>query len=37
MSYKKMIEISTIAKKQGIELKTISDFTQFAKELNYEK
>ena len=37
MSYKKMKEISTIAKKQGIELKTISDFAKFAKEINYGK
>lgn len=32
-----MKEISTIAQEQGIELKTISDFLQFAKELNNGK
>jgi len=37
MSYKKMQEINTIAEKKGIELKTISDFIKFAKEINYEK
>ncbi len=37
MSYKKMQEINTIAEKKGIELKTISDFVKFAKELDYAK
>jgi len=37
MSYKKMKEISTLAEKQGIELKTISDFLQFAKEFDNGK
>jgi len=37
MSYNKMIEISAIAKEQGIELKTIADFVKFTKELDNEK
>ena len=37
MSYKKMREISTLAQEQGIELKTISDFIAFAKEVQNEK
>ena len=37
MSYKKMQEINTLAQKQGIELKTISDFLKFAKELENEQ
>jgi len=37
MSYKKMQEINTIAEEQGIELKTISDFIAFAKEVQNEK
>ena len=37
MSYNKMVELNKIADKKGIELKTISDFIKFAKDLNYEK
>ena len=37
MSYQKMKEITTLAEKKGIELKTVSDFAKFAKDLNYEK
>ena len=37
MSYNQMKEISTLAEKQGIELKTISEFIKFAKDINYEK
>jgi len=36
MSYNQMKEISTLAEKQGIELKTILEFIKFAKDINYE-
>jgi predicted metallo-beta-lactamase superfamily hydrolase len=32
MSYKKMREITKLAEKQGVELKTIADFVTFANE-----
>jgi len=37
MSYKKMKEISKLAKEKGINLETISDFLKFAKKFNYKE